>query len=74
MQFKYKDDAVRSEYEVVYLDNNDNKVFTYVKAYSEKQAQFYVQKQRPDCYRVLRVSQMREIPDEQGKQLEMDFN
>ena len=74
MQFKYKDGAVRSEYEVVYLDNNDNKVFTYVKAYSEKQAQFYVQKRRPDCYRVLRVSQIREIPDEQGKQLEMDFN
>ena len=74
MQFKYKDDAVRSEYEVVYLDNNDNKVFDYVKAYSGKQAQFYVQKKRPDCYRVLRVSQIREIPDEQGKQLEIDFN
>lgn len=73
MQFKYKDDAVRSEYEVVYLDNNDNKIFAYVKAYSEKQAQFYVQKQRPDCYRVLYIEKIREIPDEQGKQLEMDF-
>lgn len=75
MKFIYKtDDVVKSEYEVVYLDKNDNKIFTYVIAYSEKQAQFYVTKKYPDCYRVLRVNQIREIPDDQGKQMEMDFN
>lgn len=74
MQFKYKDDAVRSEYEVVYLDNNDNKVFAYVKAYSERQAQFYVAKNYKDCYRVVSVEEIREIDNGQGKQIMMDFS
>ena len=73
MQFIYDDNSVRSEYEVVYLDNEDDKVSAYVKAYSEKQAEFYVRKKRPDCYKVLRVTKLREIPDPQGKQLKMDI-
>lgn len=74
MNFKYVDDATRSEYEVIYLDNNDAKVAAYVKAYSEKQAEFYVRKKRPDCYRVVRVTKLKEIPDPQGKQIMMDFD
>lgn len=74
MIFKYKDDAVKKEYEVVYLDKTDYKCFTYVKAYSEKQAEYFVKNKYPNCQRVLRVVELREIPDDNGKQLEMDFN
>lgn len=73
MNYIYNTDATRNEYEVVYLDNNDNKVFAYVKAYSEKQAEFYVKKKKLDCYRILRVTKLREIPDPQGKQIMMDL-
>ena len=75
MTFKYKDDAVKSEYEVVYLSNDDSdyKSYTYVTAYSAKQAEYFVKKKYPNCYRILSVNQLKEIPDENGKQLMMDI-
>ena len=74
MTFKYKDDTVKKEYEVVYLDNTDYKCFTYIEAYSERQAEFFVKKKYPRCQRILSVIELREIPNEDGKQLEMDFS
>ena len=74
MTFTYKDDAVKNEYEVKYDDGSNIPVSTFVTAYSKKQAEFYVKKNYPNCKRVIDVIQIKEIPDEQGKQIEMNFN
>lgn len=73
MTFKYKDDAVEYEYEVKYLDKNNEEFYTYVNAYSERQASYKVREYNPHCSRVISVEEVKEIPNKQGKQLEMDF-
>ena len=73
MIYKYKDDAVQYEYEVKYLDKNDIEFFTYINAYSERQASYKVRELHPNCSKVVSVEEIREIPSKYGKQIEMDF-
>lgn len=73
MEFDYKADAVKYEYEVVYLDKVDDKCFAFVDAYSEKQAMYLVKKLYKNCERIVRVSRLKEIPPKDGKQLVMKF-
>jgi predicted secreted protein len=72
MKFKYADDAVKYEYEVKYLDKNDDVFTTYLTGYSEKQIEFYMKKHHP-LNKVIEINQLREIPSGNGKQIEMDF-
>lgn len=73
MIFKYKDDPVQYEYEVRYLDKDDEEFYTYINAYSERQASYKVRELYLNCSRVISVEEIREIPNKHGKQLEMDF-
>lgn len=74
MKFIYNTDSQKYEYLVRYIDQDDFVNTTYVEAYSEKQAQFYVAKNYKDCYRVVSVEEIREIDNGQGKQVMMDFS
>ena len=73
MEFRYIKDAVKYEYKVKYLDASDAVVTTYINAYSEKQAIYLIKKLRKGVYKILDVEEMREIPDENGQQVAMDF-
>lgn len=73
MTYKYKDDAVEYEYEVKYLDRNDEEFYTRINAYSERQASYKVRELYPNCSKVVSVEEVRELPSKYGKQIEMDF-
>ena len=72
MRFKYKDDAVKYEFETKRLDKHDDIVTAYLTGYSEKQIEHYLMKTYP-ADRILEINQLREIPSDNGKQIEMDF-
>lgn len=65
--FKYKEESIKYTYEVIYLDKIDDKCFAYVDAYSDKQARYMVKKLYPNCVTILKVTQLNEIPNPQGK-------
>ena len=73
MIYKYKDDPVQYEYEVRYLDKDDEEFYTHINAYSERQASYKVRELYPNCSKVVSVEEVREIPSKNGKQIEMDF-
>ena len=73
MTFKYKEETTKYEYEIKFLDKADDVVTTYITAYSDKQALYKMKHLRNDVVRVIEINKLREIPDGQGKQLEMDI-
>ena len=62
-------EQLKNEYEVCYLDYKDHKYFTYIDAYSEKQALLILRKTTKGVRRVVYINCIKDHSQDDGEQL-----
>ena len=55
MQYNHRDNLIKCEYEVVFLNKDNDTCYVTVNAKSEKEARDYVVNNYPNFYRILHV-------------------
>lgn len=73
MEYGYKDDPEKWEWEIRYIDKSDAVVTTYIIAYSERQAMYRAKKRLPSDVRIIDAAPYKKIPPKDGQQIEMKF-
>lgn len=74
MELKFKDDPIKYEWEVKYLDKSDMITTTYIEGYSERQVRYRFNRfHRNENCNIISVEKFREIPPKDGKQLTLDI-